>query len=161
MNLKFIFKKYLESKSLDYTKTIEKCSMNDQGKVIELKVNNEDLQEEDVNKILSYDTIKNLEYIVAFVFGDEKDTPYSTVLLPHPGFSKFPSVIANLPDLEVLNFNYRNIRKVKYRNDLKQISIEDGSLKLSKKLKKLTLSQVNLSSENLIELSSLTNLEEM
>jgi len=59
MNLKFIFKalsfslvtsfvfasetndcneikEYLESKSLDYTKTIEKCDMNDQGEVIEL-----------------------------------------------------------------------------------------------------------------------------
>jgi len=29
-------KEYLEKKSLNYTKTIEKCSMNDQGKVIEL-----------------------------------------------------------------------------------------------------------------------------
>jgi len=59
MNLKFIFKllslslvtsfvfasetnncneikEYLENKSLNYTKTIEKCNINDQGKVIEL-----------------------------------------------------------------------------------------------------------------------------
>jgi len=56
MNIKFLFKalsfsvlasfafaddcneikEYLEKKSLNYTTTIEKCSMNDQGKVTEL-----------------------------------------------------------------------------------------------------------------------------
>jgi len=56
MNLKFLFKalsfsfvvsfafaddcneikEYLENKSLNYTKTIKKCNMNDQGKVTEL-----------------------------------------------------------------------------------------------------------------------------
>jgi len=184
MNIKFIFKalsftlltsfvfasetddcneiqKYLESKSLDYTKTIGKCITNDQGKVIELQVNNEDLQEEDVNKILSYDSIKDLEYNVVFTESDERDTPYSYVLNPHPGFTSFPSAIANLPELETLCFNYKNIRKVKYRYDLYQIPVEDGSLKLSKKLKKLTLGQVELSSENLKEISSITSLEEI
>jgi len=29
-------KEYLEKKSLNYTKTIEKCTMNDQGKITEL-----------------------------------------------------------------------------------------------------------------------------
>jgi len=184
MNLKFIFKllslslvtsfvfasetnncneikEYLENKSLNYTKTIEKCNINDQGKVIELKINNEDLQEEDVNKILSYDSIKNLEYVVVFNEGEEEDTPYSHVLLPHPGYSKFPSVIVNLPELEILNFNYKNFRYIKYSPDLNYISIEDGFLKLSKNLKKLTLSQVEFSNENMKELSTLTNLEEL
>jgi len=30
------------------------------------------------------------------------DDSYSHILLPHPGFSEFPSVIANLPELEEL-----------------------------------------------------------
>jgi len=154
-------KEYLENKSLNYTKTIEKCNMNDQGKVIELKVNNENLQEEDVNKILSYDTIKNLEYVIVFNEGEEQDTPYSHILLPHPGYSKFPSAIVNLPELEILDFNYENFRYIKYSPDLNYISLEDGLLKLSKNLKKLTLSQVDLNNENMKELSALTNLEEL
>jgi len=182
MNLKFLFKilsfsvvtsfvyaserndcneirDYLEKKSLNYTSTIEECGITEEGQVTELKVNNENLQEEDVNKILSYDTIKKLEYIVIFKESEFMDDSYSHILLPHPGFSEFPSVIANLPELEELNFNYKNFRYVKSFPDETLISID--SLKLPKTLKKLTLSQVNLSNENLKELSTLSNLEEI
>jgi len=154
-------KEYLENKSLNYTKTIEKCIMDSNGNVNELKVLNEDLQEEDVNKILSYDTIKYLEYVVVFILSDEEDSSYSYRLKPHPGYSKFPSIISNLSELEILNFNYNNFRFIKYSPDIKQTSVEDGSFNLSKTLKKLTLSQVNLSNNNLKELSKLTNLEEI
>ncbi|ORX79312.1 L domain-like protein [Anaeromyces robustus] len=154
-------KDYLEKNSFEYEKVIEKCVMNDQGKVVELKVNNEELQEEDVNKILSYNTIKDLEYIVGFKFSDEQDTPYSYVLLPHPGYSQFPKAITNLPELENLNFNYNHHRYIKYYPEVVQIPVEDGLLKLSKNLKKLTLSKVTLNSQNLNELSTLTNLEEI
>jgi len=154
-------KEYLEKKSLNYTTTIEKCSMNDQGKVIELKVNNEDLQEEDVNKILSYDSIKNLEYIVVFNKSEEPDSLYSYPIIPHPGYSGFPSVIVNLSELEELNFNYNHYRSIKYFPDIKQISIEDEIFKMPKNIKILTLSQIDLSNENLKELSTLTNLEEI
>jgi len=184
MNLKFLFKalsfslvtsfvlasdsndcneirEYLEKKSLNYTATIEECGTNEEEQVTELKVINENLQEEDVNKILSYKTIKKLEYVVVFKEGEFMDTSYSHILLPHPGFSEFPSVIVNLPELEELNFNYENLRYVKSFPDETLISIDNESLKLSENLKKLTLSQVSLSNENLKELSTLPNLEEI
>jgi len=42
------------------------------------------------------------EYTVIFNSSDEKDTPYSYVLLPHPGYSEFPSAITKLSELENL-----------------------------------------------------------
>jgi len=153
-------KNYLENKSLDYNKTVEKCITDNQGKVVELKVLNYDLQEEDVNQILSYQSIQDLEYSVQFIQGEERDTPYSFPLLPHPGFSTFPSAIANLPELEKLNFNYNNFRRIKYSPDTKYITIENEFLKLSK-LKILTLHHIELSNDNVKELSKLNNLEEL
>jgi len=154
-------KEYFENKSLNYSQTIEKCNMNDKGEVIELIVRNDNLKEEDVNKILSYNTIKDLEYEVVFHLGDERDSPYSYPLLPHPGYSKFPSAISNLPELETLNFNYNNYRTIKYSPDVTLTTIENESLKLSKKLKKLTFVQIEFSKDNLKELSKLSNLEEL
>jgi len=156
-------KEYLEKKSLNYTKTIEKCSMNDQGKVIELIVKNENLQEEDVNKILSYDTIKDLEYVVVFNSDPEVvDSIYSShPLIPHPGYSDFPYTVTHLPELEKLNFNYENLRYVKYYPYINYTSIEDGTFKLLKSIKNLTLSQVNITNENLREISTLVSLEEL
>jgi len=154
-------KEYLENKSFNYTKTIEICNINDQGKVIQLKVNNEDLQEEDVNKILSYNTIKDLEYAVVFNIAKESDTPYSYLLDPHPGYTKFPYAIANSLELEKLNFYYEDIRYVRHYPSVNLTSIEDGTFKSLINLKNLSLSQVNITNENLKELSTLTNLEEI
>jgi Leucine-rich repeat (LRR) protein len=184
MNLKFIFKvlsfslatsfvfaaeknncneieNYLKKKSLDYKENIEKCVTNSQGKVEELIVRNYALQKEDVKQILSYNSIKNLTYAVEFKFGEEQDSLYSNPFLPHPGYIKFPSVIADLPELEHLNFEYDHFRRIKYTPEVEVIKIENEYLKLSKKLKTLTLSEVKLTKENLVELSKLSNLEEL
>jgi len=62
-----------------------------------------------------------------------------------------------------LEFYYNHI---KYKNNdsnayIEQIPVDDGFLKLSKKLNKLYFSQVKLSSKNLEEISASTNLKEI
>jgi len=52
-------KEYLEKRSYNYESIIQNCS-SIFGNVTELDVVNKELKEEDVNKILSYDTIKRL-----------------------------------------------------------------------------------------------------
>jgi hypothetical protein len=153
-------KEYLNKKYSSLKKyTIEECQVNNQGKVTDLKVNNYELKEEDVNKILSYDTIKNLEYYIGYKY-DEND---ESKKVPHPGFSKFPSAITKLPELENLSFEYDNTICYRYSSycDHYYIAIEDEYLKLSKKLKKLELSQVTLNKQNIGTISALTNLEEL
>jgi len=58
-------------------------------------------------------------------------------------------------------FRTWKISRVKYTPIIERISIEDGLLNLSKSLKNLTLSQIDLSNQNLKELSTLINLEEL
>ncbi|OUM63107.1 hypothetical protein PIROE2DRAFT_10413 [Piromyces sp. E2] len=136
-----------------YENTIDKCEVNEQGKVILLKVNNYELKEEDVNKILSYDTIKDLE---------EEEDAYEVSPKYNLGYSKYPIIISKLPELENLIFQFDNTTYVrKSSNIYHQNPIEDDNLKLPKKLKKLTISQVILSDQNMKELSTLTNLEEL
>ncbi|ORX78170.1 L domain-like protein [Anaeromyces robustus] len=155
-------KDYLTKKDDDkisYDNVIEKCTVNDQGKVIELTVVNYYLQEEDVNKILSYNTIKKLKYVVRFNL--EYLENYETKIIEHPGYSKFPTVISKLSELETLEFNYERITTLKYTEFKFNTPIETGSLNISKKLKNLSFSQVDFNSQNMDELSSLTNLESL
>jgi len=140
---------------------IEKCIVNDQGKVIELKINNYDLKEEDIDKVLSYNTIKDLKYEVRFDLGETEREYARGDFLPHKGYSGFPSAFTKLPELESLYFRYNHIDEVKYFSYSEQIPIDAGFLKLSKTIKKLGLSQIKLNSQNLEEISTLTNLEEI
>ncbi|ORX35508.1 hypothetical protein BCR32DRAFT_252079 [Anaeromyces robustus] len=157
-------KTYFEKKKNDgknsYEDVILKCAMNDQGNVIDLTVYNYYLQEEDVNKILSYSTIKVLTYYVKFNLKTIKNTSNSEII-EHPGYSKFPTIITNLSELETLNFYYDRTYYTKFLANREKIHIETGSLKLSKKLKELTFSQVDFTNQNMEELSTLTNLESL
>jgi len=155
-------KDYLKEKysNADFEDIIDKCNVNDQGKLTELTVINYYLQEEDVNKILSYNTIKDLTYKVKFKVRD-LGHDYQTEVIEHPGYSSFPTAITNLPELEVLAFNYENVHNIKYWSHRNNTLIETGSLKLSKTLKKLSFEQINFKSQNMEELSTLTNLESL
>jgi len=90
-----------------------KCESNSSGKVINLKITNYCLKEEDVDKLLSYNTIRSLTYHDLAYSGCDK---------------KFPTGIANLPELEELIFEQYD--DIDY----------DVLSKVSKTLKKLSIS---------------------
>jgi hypothetical protein len=52
--------KYLQERKIDYNYNIRKCVCTKDGKLDTIKITNENLEEKDLNKILSYNTIKNL-----------------------------------------------------------------------------------------------------
>jgi len=105
---------YLEKNNNDGIENSDvNCEADSSGRVIKLKISNYCLKDENVNKLLSYNTIRSLTY---------HDIPYSEC------DKGFPSGIANLPELEELIFEQYD--DIDY----------DVLSKVSKTLKKLSIS---------------------
>jgi len=134
---------YLDSKN--YELNLKNCTVNEDGKVTDLTLYTYCLTEEDVNKLISYNTIKNISF-------DKEISVYSTEYdsLKECGeIQSLPSSISNLSKLESLELH-----------DFTNINENDFS-KLPKSLKKLALGDVDLSQVIINEISSLNDLEEL
>jgi len=140
--------KYLQERKIDYNSNIHKCVCTKDGKLDTIEITNKKLEEKDLNKILSYDTIKNFHYYHGIYFENGEDFEFSK-------FDGVPKAITKLPKLETIYLSYNGLRE--YARD----SIEKDYLKLSNTVKSLTLSGVELTKDNVNEIAKLTNLESL
>eukprot|EP00833_Pecoramyces_ruminatium_P005208 jgi/Orpsp1_1/1179240/evm.model.c7180000068580.1 len=85
---------YLEKKN--YELNVDECIVNDEGKVTDLKLYTYCLTEEDVEKLISYETIKNLSFNTITNF---ENSPYDE-LRKCKQLENFPNSISNLKHLE-------------------------------------------------------------
>jgi len=121
---------------------VKGCEVDDEGKVILLKLSGFNITEECVKKALSYNTITTLYYNRA---GAE---------FSNQEYTLFPPEIANLTNLEELTFFYTG-------DIVTNTGIEAGALRLSKSLKKLKIHDIVLTQSNIDDISTLTNLENL
>eukprot|EP00833_Pecoramyces_ruminatium_P003777 jgi/Orpsp1_1/1177809/evm.model.c7180000062954.1 len=148
---KEIDKIYQQSECLEQN-CIEECITNERGEVISLKINDFRLNESEIKKILSYETINTLYY--------EAYQPFSPVKYVKKD-EVFPKAILELPNLKELTFNYRHIFNKHRQKSIYYFDLEKGLLNKLKNLNKLELIRVNLSKDNIDEISSLTNVNEL
>ncbi|OUM62718.1 carbohydrate-binding module family 18 protein [Piromyces sp. E2] len=127
-------KNYFIENGLD--NTIDKCVENNNGEVIEIKLSNDNLEQQDVEKILSYNTITSLDYEM-YISYDASDSLKKKQ-------SEIPTIIYKLTNLKELTSIKKNV-----------IS------SLPKDLKKLGLHYINLSQDNINEIATLTSLENL
>jgi len=149
-------KKYINKRGLNYKKNIEKCNVDKNGNVITLDIRCNTLEEKDVNKILSYNTIKKLTYYIG-IFGNDTPNEYGENF----HFSKygyFPSRIPNLPNLEDLTLAYSGLREYD-RGNIGNDTLRD--MVSTNSLKKLALIGLNTLQINIIQIGELINLEEL
>jgi len=142
-------KSYLEGKSQNYEKNISKCEVNRKGEVITLAIQSDTLEEGDLDTILSYNTIKNLDYHYGIFEDGEGDSHFST----YPHFSKR---IQKLTNLEELTLSYTGLR------EYDRGEIGDETLRyISSPLKKLTLRGLSTYQIHIAQIGELRTLEEL
>eukprot|EP00833_Pecoramyces_ruminatium_P006636 jgi/Orpsp1_1/1180668/evm.model.c7180000074263.1 len=139
-------KNYLNERKIVYNDNIDECVCNKQGKLDTIKISSKSIEEKDINKILSYDTIRELHYYCGVFSNGDDDIHFSV-------YEQFPKAITKLPNLEILDLSYGGYR------EYARGEIEKGVLKVSNTLKSLTLSRMELSDDNINEISNLSNLE--
>jgi len=122
---------------------IKACDIDSNGKVTTLKLSSYNITEECVMKALSYNTITSLYYTMDDYYHYDDD------------YTLFPPVIANLTNLEEFTFHF-----VGDTADA-STSIDAGSLRLSKSLKKLRILGIITTQNNIDDISTLTNLEQL
>jgi len=114
-------------------RVIEVCNANENGEIIELSVYNFMLNDEEIDKVLSYDTVKTLTY--RFMHNEHtKD------------FNDFPPRINKLTNLENLYIGEVRIPK----------GIAAGS---SSTIKELSIARTTIQQQNIDDISTLINLE--
>ncbi|KAG4097696.1 L domain-like protein [Neocallimastix lanati (nom. inval.)] len=169
MKLKYIFNLLLvfiplvlssECNSIDKSilHSINKCSTNEEGKIIGLTITNRNLNEEQVNQLLTYN-LTELSYTILMEDGET----YETHIPEHPGYSKVPPTINNLKNLESLKIHFDSyLHPCSFDCAYRGISfIEKNILKDLKKLKNLYIGGIKVSQENIDEISTLENLESL
>ncbi|ORX80790.1 L domain-like protein [Anaeromyces robustus] len=144
---------YLNEEDQSYYRSfIYNCEVNSEGKVVELVLKNNNLSEETIKNILSYDTITSLIYIVDIGHVDSGLTQQYPV---------FPDIITKLPNLEELELTNNEYFESHTYARYYQRPIDENVLKLPNSLKKLTLKFIELSQTNIDEISTITNLKEL
>jgi len=118
---------YLDEKVIDY------CEVNENGEMTILEIRNFMLNEEEVDRVLSYDTVKELVYL-------------STTTEFTQDNNEYPPRIGKLTNLETLHLKVADIPK----------NFVKGS---SSTLKSLFIGLANIQQQNIDDISNLPNLE--
>ncbi|OUM63624.1 hypothetical protein PIROE2DRAFT_61159 [Piromyces sp. E2] len=121
------------------------CEVNDQGKINYLNVNDMDLTESDINKMMSYDTITELVYVL------NMDSDHK-----HPGYGKFP-LFSKLKNLKSLIIEYNDYYDEK--NGL--ITIPKNNLEGLSKLETLIFDGIKINQDCIDIISTFTNLKSL
>ncbi|OUM57801.1 hypothetical protein PIROE2DRAFT_17100 [Piromyces sp. E2] len=129
------------------------CEVNSQGKINYLNVDDMDLKESDIKKILSYDTITDLIYEL------NKGADHE-----HSGYGKIPS-FNKLKKLESLIIGYEDTYNTcsdsGYCPSVGLGSLPKNTLKGLNNLKSLTINGIKITQENIDEISTLSNLQSL
>jgi len=144
---------YLKGQNIE--NAIEKCVVNDQSQIIELSIDNSQLSEENVNKLLSYDTIEKLKYWIDI--GSVEDDLEER----GPKFKDFPSNLKSLSNLKELHLFYdaHELTSHTYGSVIRT-KIKENVLK-DLKIKSLTLEGIAFDDSTLKAINSLSNLESL
>jgi len=135
---------YLKDKG--YGADFNNCEMDENDKVIDLDIYTYCLTEEDVNKLISYKTLKSITINTPF---NSRNSPVKKLSASCDALSDFPSGISDLENLENLTlYGLSNFKE----NDL---------LKIPKSVKSLKFANYDVPQFFIHELSSLTNLESL
>lgn len=126
------------------TNSLDSCIVDEKGKVVTLEFDNYSITEKCVQKALSYDTITKLTY-----------SKHGSNPAHNPAYKAFPEEIKELPNLEDFTFSYSGFK------DYDKTGIPSGVLKLSKSVKRISLSGYTMSQDNVDEIATLTNLEQL
>jgi len=137
---------------------LETCNENSSGKVTELEIYDHNMATKDIEKILSYDSIKTFKYTIdfdAYKFEDEPEKKDDS--------RKKVNKLTNLKKLKNLENLYIHYSSEKPDgigvNFYYYGQLEKNTLKDLKSLKSLELEGIELSQNNLEEISALTNLK--
>jgi len=130
--------------SKNTSNSLKDCVVDKNGKVVTIELNSYEITEDCVKKALSYNTITKL------IYSKIGATPNHD-----PVYKQFPPEIKNLSNLEDFSFSYGGFK------EYDKTSIPSGALKLSKSIKKLSLSGFVVTQDNIDEISTLTNLEQL
>ncbi|ORX56528.1 RNI-like protein [Piromyces finnis] len=130
------------------------CEVNKSGQVNSLTINiDKNSTKEQVEKLLSYDTVTNLEYKINLGFDEYEEENYTDISF----------AISKLKNLEHLNIIYN-----KYTNYCTTFcesyylnTIKKDTLRELRKLKTLEIFGIKLTKDNIDEITSLENLEEL
>ncbi|ORX66389.1 L domain-like protein [Anaeromyces robustus] len=126
------------------------CKVNSNGKVTQLKISDSELTDENIKKILSYNTITELYYISECNSG-------SCVKKRE----QFPSAISKLTNLRRLSFFSNHYLENKNKYEHYYYKINSNTIKPLKKLNHLYFDFVKFSKDYTNEIASLTNIESM
>jgi Leucine-rich repeat (LRR) protein len=166
MKLKYLFNLFLITSPLvlssgcdgidkTLSNSVGKCTTNEKGEITGLEIINNYLNEEQVNKLLSYD-LTNLSYTIGMLDGTDE-------IPDREGFTGVPTAISNLKNLESLKIFFDSyIHPCSSDCEFAGITnIGKDILKNLKNLKSLYIGGINVSQDNIDEISTLENLEEL
>ncbi|ORX49613.1 L domain-like protein [Piromyces finnis] len=128
------------------------CKVNEQGDINYLNVNDYDLTENDINKILSYTTITELSYTL------NRDTNHQ-----HNGYAKFPQ-FSKLKNLNTLLIKYSDIYNDCSFGFCQKIGlsiIPENTFKGLTNLETLTFDGIKINQNCIDDISSLGNLKNL
>jgi len=135
---------------------VNKCTINEEGKINGLYINVIDMNEDQINKLLAHDLI-DLTYVI--YLGQNVENPFSA----SSDYLEFPAAIKNLKNLQSLTLHcessFHDYKDPHYMNGL--INLGKDYFKNLKNLKSLQIGGVNISQENIDDISSLDNLESL
>jgi len=148
-------KNYFKEIELEYEENVFSCIENSNGELITLKLSNDDLEQKDIDKLLSYNTITSLYYQMYTGYYEEESTIKNRQ-------RKFPSAISKLSNLKELYISYYEIEEWHTHSTYYTNSIEKNIISnLPKDLRKLGLTDFSLTQDNINEMASLPNLENL
>jgi hypothetical protein len=150
-------KTYLTEKNINNEKTIEECIYNDNGRLSKLKLDDSKISEDDVKRILSYDTIENLtvywsgsQYTIDFIHNLSNLKSLRLFIKKGGKINlKLLSTLNKLTNLE-LTCPYTN-----------SFSLEENSLKGLKAIKTLYFKEFVLSQNVINEIGQLSSIEKI
>jgi len=144
-------KDYLKNNIQEYQYS---CENNEEGKIKTLSIMDYQMTEEDFEKVQSYDTITDLTYHI-FNYGRISQAPNLITDV------NYLTNLKNLKNLEKLNINYEVYDNPCTTRCLVYFlgNVTSNTFKDLKNLKELSVFGINLSQENIDEISTLENLE--
>jgi len=150
-----LYSKY--NSEISYTKVIEECDVNSSGKVTNLQFNCDGkASADDINRIFSYGSLRKLYY--------NDDT--ESYIDDDKALLNFSIPSENLTNLEDLKLAIDRYQLYSGLGGPGSISIQRGKIlkngfKPLKNLKKLSLLRIEISQDNIDEISNLPNFEEL
>jgi len=133
----------------DNIDNIEECTVNDYGEVTTLKFSDRHLKEEQVSKILSYNTISVLHFTY-YCFNNSKCSIKQV----------FPKEILNLP-LKEFHYNYHKMYEKRKTHRHYTSTLESNLINKLENIVDLELDYIELSEDNINEILSLKKLKKL